>query len=66
MPVLKSAARSPLLLQVLGSDAPGSGNMDVDIIGQVMEEAMEHGQETRKWAYIDKIFKRLYAEYIKE
>ena len=41
MPVLKSAARSPLLLQVLGSDAPGSGNMDVDIIGQVMEEAME-------------------------
>lgn len=41
MPALKSAAQSSLLLQVLGSDSPGSGNMDVDIIGQVMEEAME-------------------------
>ena len=36
-----------------------------DLCVRVMEEAMEHGQETRKWAYIDKIFKRLYAEGIK-
>jgi len=41
MPVLKKAARSPVLSQVLGSDAPGNGNMDVEVIGQVMEEAME-------------------------
>ena len=41
MPVLKKAAQSPLLRQVLGSDTPGSGDMDVKVIGQVMEEAME-------------------------
>lgn len=39
MPVLKKAARSPILLQVLGSDTPGDGNMDVEVIRQVMEEA---------------------------
>ena len=29
-----------------------------DLCVRVMEEAMEQGQGTRKWAYIDKIFKR--------
>lgn len=35
-----------------------------DLCVRVMEDAMDHGQETRKWAYIDKIFKRLYADGI--
>ncbi len=41
MPALRRAVESPLLKQVLGNDIPGSGNMDVDIIRQVMEEAVE-------------------------
>ncbi len=41
MPVLKKAAQSPLLLEVLGSDIPGDGNIDVKIIEQVMEEAIQ-------------------------
>ncbi len=36
-----------------------------DLCVRVMEDAMDHGQETRKWSYIDKIFKRLYRENIK-
>lgn len=36
-----------------------------DLCVRVMEEAMEQGHGTRKWAYIDKIFKRLYADGIK-
>lgn len=36
-----------------------------DLCIRVMEDAMDHGQETRKWSYIDKIFKRLYRENIK-
>ncbi len=41
MPVLRDAVESPLLKQVLGNDIPGNGNMDVDVIRQVMEEAGE-------------------------
>lgn len=40
MPVLKRAAQSPLLVQVLGNDIPGNGDMDVEVIRQVMEEAV--------------------------
>lgn len=36
-----------------------------DLCVRVMEDAMDHGQDTRKWAYIDKIFKRLYRENIR-
>lgn len=36
-----------------------------DLCVRVMEDAMDSGQETRKWTYIDKIFKRLYREDIK-
>ena len=41
MPVLRSAVESPQLKQVLGNDIPGNGNMDVEVIRQVMEEARE-------------------------
>jgi len=41
MPVLRGAVESPLLKQVLGNDIPGNGNMDVEVIRQVMEEARE-------------------------
>lgn len=41
MPVLKKAVQSPLLLQVLGSDIPGDGTMDVNVICQMMEEAVD-------------------------
>lgn len=36
-----------------------------DLCIRVMEEAMDSGQSTRTWNYIDKIFKRLYAEGIR-
>lgn len=36
-----------------------------DLCIRVMEEAMDAGQDTRKWAYIDKIFKRLYQDKIR-
>ena len=39
MPVLRKAAESDALQDILGEDTPGSGNMDVTIIRQVMEEA---------------------------
>ncbi len=41
MPVLRRAVESPLLQQVLGNDIPGNSNMDVKVIRQVMEEAVE-------------------------
>jgi multiple sugar transport system substrate-binding protein len=41
MPVLRSVARSPVLHQLLGDDTPGSESMDVDVIRQVMEDAVE-------------------------
>ena len=41
LPVLRKAVESPLLKQVLGNDNPGNGNMDVEVICQVMEEARE-------------------------
>ncbi len=41
LPVLRRAVESPLLKQVLGNDIPGNGNMDVEVICQVMEEARE-------------------------
>ena len=40
MPVQRSAVQSPLLRQVLGNDIPGNGDMDVEVIRQVMEEAV--------------------------
>ena len=41
MPVIRSAAESPLLYQVLGNDIPGNAHMDVRVIQEVMEEAVE-------------------------
>jgi multiple sugar transport system substrate-binding protein len=41
MPVLRSVARSPVLHQLLGDDTPGSESIDVDVIRQVMEDAVE-------------------------
>lgn len=41
MPVIKKAAQSPLLGQALGNDIPGNSNMDVRVIQEVMEEAVE-------------------------
>lgn len=41
MPVLKETAKSPLLQQVLGNDIPGNSNMNVEVLQQVMEEAIE-------------------------
>ena len=35
-----------------------------EICVRVMEEAMDSGQSTRNWKYVDQIFKRLYAEHI--
>jgi len=41
MPALRGAVESPLLQQVLGNDIPGNNNMNVEVIRQVMEEAVE-------------------------
>lgn len=41
LPVLRRAVESPVLKNVLGNDIPGNGNMDVEVIRQVMEEARE-------------------------
>lgn len=41
MPVVRKAAESVKLQEVLGDDAPGSGSMNVQVIRQVMEEAVE-------------------------
>ncbi len=40
LPVVKEAVQSPLLSQVLGNDIPGNSDMDVEVIWQVMEEAV--------------------------
>lgn len=41
MPVLREATKSPLLQQVLGNDIPGNSKMNVKVLQQVMEEAIE-------------------------
>lgn len=41
LPVIRSAVQSPLLYQVLGNDIPGNTQMDVRVIQEVMEEAVE-------------------------
>ncbi len=40
MPVIRSAAESEKLKEVLGDDTPGSGDMNVQVIRQVMEDAI--------------------------
>lgn len=40
LPVRKSVTESPQMQKVLGSDAPGEGDMDMNIISEVMEEAV--------------------------
>ncbi|MDO4325209.1 MAG: extracellular solute-binding protein [bacterium] len=41
MPVLRKAAESSVLQSVLGDDVPGSGQMNVQVIQQVMEDAVD-------------------------
>lgn len=39
MPVIRKVARLPKMQEVLGSDAPGTGYVDMRVIGEVMDEA---------------------------
>ena len=41
LPPLREMTQSPKLQVLLGEDAPGSSAMDLDVISQVMEEAIE-------------------------
>lgn len=41
LPVVRGAVESPVLKEVMGNEIPGNGNMDVEAIRQVMDEAVE-------------------------